>query len=203
MLRYKRVLVLLMVYIIPIPRAEGQSSKTDAKPFITFGIFIGRIEEGARIFTPVRLLPFEHPESQNHQFPNALQLHEREYECLIFVGEKVGLKLGTTLQRYPQQPTPKWSYSEFEMPPLQEVKSARIKRLKASRSPIPGLRAVVYRDRFAICFIVDTRHLTLRQRNMGRATSMGLDMSRSRFLEGLARANAHIPEKGTWILIFD
>lgn len=203
MFRYKRVCFLLLIAILLISPSQGVSATVDAKPFVTFGIFIGRIEEGARIFTPARLLPFEHPESLNHEFPNALQLHEREYEMLVLVGEKIGLKLGTTLQRYPQQPSPKWHYPEFAMPPLEDVKSARVKRLSARRSPIAGLRAVVFRDRFPLCFIVDTRHLTLKQRNMNRATSMGLDMSRSQFLAGLASASAFIPEKDTWILIFD
>jgi hypothetical protein len=38
----------------------------EGKPIIPFGIFLGSVEEGARIFTPVRLLPFEHPESKGH-----------------------------------------------------------------------------------------------------------------------------------------
>lgn len=199
----KITFLLVLTFVILSWHPEISWARTDPKPFVTFGIFIGRIEEGARIFTPVRLLPFEHPESLNHQFPNALQLNEREYEALVFLGEKVGLKLSTTLQRYPRQPTPSWNYSEFVPPPLEDLKGAAVRRLNGRRSPIAGLRAVVYKDRFPICFIVDTRNLTLKQRNMNRATSMGLDISRSQFLGGLAKVGGFVPEKGTWILIVD
>ena len=90
-----------------IGRAEG-------RPFLPVGVFIAPIEEGARIFTPVRLLPFDHPEALGHEFPNALQLHGTEFDTLVLLGSHAGLGLAATLQRYPRQPDAAWPYPGFD-----------------------------------------------------------------------------------------
>lgn len=112
----------LMISILIMSHGGGLS--TQPKPYLTFGIFIGNIEEGARIFTPARLLPLEHPEALGHDFPTVLKFHQKEYEMLLFLGEKVGLKLKATLQRYPRQPVAEWWYPNFEIPPAEEMRSA-------------------------------------------------------------------------------
>lgn len=182
--------------------AAARTEHGMSKPYLTFGIFIGKIEEGARVFTPVRLLPFNHPEALGHEFPTALELHESEYEVLVFIGEKVGLKLQTTLERYPRQPISTWKYPAFEIPPVEQIKRADTLSFDAKTSPIPGLRVVAYKDRFPLSFIVDTRRLTLDERGMKRATAMGLDITRAQFLNGLMSVGSRIPDHGTWVVIF-
>jgi hypothetical protein len=61
--------------MVSVRAAQGPSRHT-----VPIGIFLGRIEEGARISTPVRLLPFDHHESDGHQFPNALRLYGTELD---------------------------------------------------------------------------------------------------------------------------
>jgi len=146
--------------LVPAPPIAGAGTgHATSKPFVTCGIFIGKIEEGARVFAPTRLLPFEHPEALGHQFPTALELHQSEYDILVFIGETVGLKLQMTLQRYPTQPISVWKYPDFEIPPAEEVKQADTLSLNAKTSPVPGLRVIAYKNSFPLSFIVDTRHL--------------------------------------------
>jgi hypothetical protein len=182
--------------------AGASTGHAISKPFLTCGIFIGKIEEGARVFTPTRFLPFNHPEALGHQFPTALELHQSEYDILVFIGEKVGLKLQTTLERYPMQPITAWKYPDFEVPPVEDVRRADTLSFDAETSPIPGLQVVAYKDRFPLSFIVDTRRLTLTERGMERATAMGLDLTRAQFLDGLTNVGSRIPAHGTWIVIF-
>ena len=100
---------------------------------LTAGLFLGRIEEGARIMGPIRLLPFEHPESLGHEFPNQQQLHTAEYEVLCHLGRLVGLQLEATLQRYPARPTGDWPYAEFDSLPAQLVLRAEARRRTGER----------------------------------------------------------------------
>jgi hypothetical protein len=184
--------------------AQRQASTVASPaPFVTVGIFIASIEEGARIFTPVRLLPFDHPESLNHQFPTVLQFHGGEDALLVALGRHAGLLLGTTLQRYPTQPDTGWPYAEFRRPPAGAFTSAVPVRKPAAESPIPGLRAVAYVDGFPVAFIVDTRGLSLEARHMDRATSSGLDVNRAQLLDALAAAAALGPRTGAWVLAYD
>jgi hypothetical protein len=81
-----------------------------SEPNAPVGLFIGAIEEGARIFTPVRLLPFEHSESLGHDFPTVLQLHGPEFALLLWLGERAGYRLWPTLEHYPAQPAADWPY---------------------------------------------------------------------------------------------
>jgi hypothetical protein len=131
----------LLVGILATCLSAGQVRD---KPVIPVGIFLGRIEEGARILTPVRLLPFDFPESEGHYFPNALQLFGTEFEVIVWVGRQAGYDLGSTLLRYPKEPSLDWSYPEF-LPPS-DTSSLRetpcIRRPKAD-APIPGLRGVL------------------------------------------------------------
>ena len=158
------------------------------RPVLTAGLFLGRIEEGARIMGPIRLLPFEHPESLGHEFPNQQQLHTAEYEVLCHLGRLVGLQLEVTLQRYPARPTSDWPYAEFDSLPAQLVLRAEVRRA-AAPSRVAGMRAVAYRAGEPLAFLLDTRFLTLEQRGMSRPTTMGLDLTRAQLLERL-RADA-------------
>jgi hypothetical protein len=186
---------------ILIMSQHGRSSAPQ-KPYLTFGIFIGKIEEGARVFTPARLLPLEHPEALGHDFPTVLKFHQKEYEMLLFIGEKVGLKLKATLQRYPRQPVAEWWYPNFKIPPAEEIRSAEIKKVDPARSPIPGLSVVAYQAGRPICFIVDTRELSLEARGMKRPTAMGLDLTREQFLEGLREISSWFPASDSFVVIF-
>ena len=172
------------------------------KPVVPIGIFIGSIEEGARIFTPVRLLPFDHPEAQGHQFPNALQLYGTELNVLLWLGQQAGYKLWATLTRYPKAPSPDWPYGEFSQPDTAHLRSLECIMRPASDAPIMGLRAVLFQNQAPVAFIVDTRNLTLKERGMGRATSMGLDISRADFLKGLRKADPYPESHSAFAVIF-
>jgi hypothetical protein len=167
------------------------------------GLFIGSIEEGARIFTPVRLLPFEHPDAEGHEFPNALQLHRSEYDALVWLGEQVGLKLAATLQRYPKAPADEWWYEGFDEMPAAEIMGAPVERLPKSEAPIPGLKAVVFLEGQAVCFIVDTRGLSLEERGLDRPTTMGLDLTRAEFLAGLDEVARMHATADTGVVVFE
>lgn len=189
----------VLAILFPVLMAAARADEWQ-EPTLTVGLFIGAIEEGARIFTPVRLLPFEHPESEGHEFPNALALHRSELELLVDLGGRVGLLLRTTLERYPRPPVEEWAYDEFEPPPAIGP-SART--VEATDPPaLPGLRAAYFRDGRPIAFIVDTRGMTLAERGMTRATSMGLDLTRAEFLELLGRAAARYPASGDVVVTF-
>jgi hypothetical protein len=182
----------------------AQESMAARKPYLTVGLFFGRIEEGARIFTPVRLLPFGHPEAGTHQFPTVQQLHGTEFAALVWLGNRVGLRLGTTLQRYPTEPAADWPYSEFVQPPDSlRLGPATISHRPRVEVPLPGLRAVLYEDQHAILVLVDTRTLTLAERGMRGATAMGLDISRAEFLQALEQAGTHAPSRGLGVVVYD
>ena len=169
---------------------------------LTFGLFLGKIEEGARIFTPVRLLPYDHPEALGHDFPTVQAFHESEYQTLLLLGERIGLKLAATLERYPKQPTSHWAYTGFSPPPVDSLRRADTLILPPADSPIPGLRAVAFYHRFPIAFIIDTRSLTLAERGMDRPTTSGLDISRRRLLDGLTLIGRRVQQKGAVIILF-
>jgi len=191
---------LLCAGAAPAQRVSGAQSPTR---FVTVGLFIASIEEGARIFTPVRLLPFEHPEALNHQFPTVLQFHGGEDRLLVTLGRHAGLLLGTTLQRYPTEPDTGWPYEPFQRPPVARFDSVTATRKPAAASPLPGLRAVVYLDGFPIAFIVDTRGLSLAARRMDRATSSGVDVTRAQLLAALSAGAQAGPSAGAWILVYE
>jgi hypothetical protein len=178
-------------------------SQEVSKQSIPIGIFLGKIEEGARIFTPIRLLPFEHPESQGHQFPNALQLFGTELEVLLWLGKQAGYDLRPTLTRYPMEPSPTWPYKEFLQPDTSHLRSAELIRRPAGDSPLKGLRAVLLADQKLVGFIVDTRNLSLKDRGMERATAMGLDITRADFLKALEKASAFVAGRSTSVVIFE
>jgi hypothetical protein len=173
-----------------------------AERYLAVGLFIGSIEEGARIFTPVRLLPFDHSEALGHQFPTVLQLHRGESALLLRLGEHAGLGLAATLQRYPTEPDTAWPYSPFLPPPadLFDAVSATVKPFTSS--PLPGLRAIAFVDRVPIGFIVDTRGMSLAERHMRQATTMGLDITRAELLDALSAASQTVSPTGPAILIY-
>lgn len=180
--------------------ATAQSTRAPA--YLTTGIFIGAIEEGARIFTPARLLPFDHPEALGHQFPTVLQLHRDEDRLLILLGHHAGLRLSATLQRFPTQPDTLWPYASFQSPPLAAIQSVLPTARSAAEAPLPGLRAVAYMDRFPLAFIVDTRGMTLAERHMQQATTMGLDITRAQLIAALRDAARNVPTTGPAILLY-
>lgn len=170
------------------------------RPTVTFGISLASVEEGARILGVVRLMPFEHPDAHGHEFPNPSRFSTDEVETLIHLGRKAGLGLRATLTRYPSQPGP-WPYTAFAKPPLTAIRSARVFDARASDSSIPGIRAVAYRDRDPIAFIIDTRGMTLEERGMARPTTMGIDVDRAGFLAGLRQLAARAPARGAAIVV--
>lgn len=175
--------LLLGLSLLGCASTAQRITPADERDFVPIGLFIGSIEEGARIFTPVRLLPFDHPESLGHEFPNALQLYGGEYGALVWLGEQVGMRLVATLGRYPMAPSDDWQYHEFREIPIDILKG--VETVHVTHSVIPGLRAVAFIDGVPVCFLVDTRGLTLEERGMDRPTAMGLDLTRSEFLSGL------------------
>jgi len=180
----------------------AQEHDSQSGQYLTTGLFIGSIEEGARIFTPVRLLPFDHEEALGHEFPTVLRLHRGEEPLLLLLGQAAGLRLSATLQRYPTQPDTLWPYEPFQSPPVDAFQSlAPIERSKAD-APLAGLRAVAYLNRFPVAFIVDTRGMSLEERHMRQATTMGLDLTRAEFLAALSAASQMVPRTGASILIF-
>jgi hypothetical protein len=195
-----RLISLVFLTIGAIFISPGQHK---GKPFIPVGIFLARVEEGARIFTPVRLLPFQHPESEGHQFPNALQLFGTEFEDILWLGRQAGYELRLTLQRYPREPSPEWPYPEFsQLPDTATLRSIIPIRRSMADAPLKGLRAVLFVNREPVCFIVDTRNLTLAERGMTRSTSMGLDINRSDFLAAVSKAADFLSGQDTASVIF-
>ena len=192
----------LLVVLILGSGFESSAQDSNSKPTIPFGIFLASIEEGGRIFTPIRLLPFSHPESEGHQFPNALQLYGTELDVLLRIGHEAGYDLRPTLMRYPKEPSPSWPYAEFLQPDTSFLRTATVVHRPAADSPLKGLRAVYFVGNQLVAFIVDTRNLTLAERGMKRATSMGLDLTRADFLDSIAKAGKFASaERGT-LLIF-
>jgi hypothetical protein len=174
------------------------------KPYVPIGLFIGRIEEGARIFTPARLLPMDHPEALGHDFPTLQQLHGTEFPALLWLGAQSGLRLWSTLQRYPREPSPTWPYAAFRPPPdTTRLATAAITHRPKADAPLPGLRAVLYDGEALVLFIVDTRSLSLADRGMRIPTSMGLDISRKEFLTALNQASRFGARPGLWSVVFD
>jgi hypothetical protein len=110
--------------------------------------------------------------------------------------------LGATLQRYPTEPDTLWPYAPFARPPVTEIRAAPVLSLRASEAPLPGLRALAVVDRFPISFIVDTRGLSLADRRMRQATTMGLDLSRAEFLAALTRAAQAAPATGAAVIVY-
>jgi hypothetical protein len=173
-----------------------------SEPCVPVGLFFASIEEGARIFTPVRLLPFGHPEALTHEFPTVLQLHRGELELLVTLGRAAGYGLAATLQRYPTQPDSSWPYTGFRSPPADTFAAApQIHRPRAN-APVPGLRAVALFDATPLAFLVDTRGLSLAERGMAHGTTMGLDLTRHQLLVGLEQAAAGTPAHGPAIVLF-
>ena len=170
--------------------------------YLTTGLFIGSLEEGARIFSPTRLLPFGHPEALGHQFPTVQQFHRDEDSVLLVIGRAAGLGLAATLERFPTEPDSIWPYAPFQPPPLTAIRAAPIITRDAAQAPVPGLRVVAFVDRFPVAFIVDTRGMTLAARHMTRATTMGLDMTRAEFLSGLGAAAPLAPERGAAVVVY-
>jgi len=195
-----RIPAVSVALLIALSTARAQT--TSSPEYLTTGLFIAAIEEGARIFTPARLLPFDHPESLGHQFPTVQQFHRDEDRLLILLGQHAGLRLSATLQRYPTQPDTLWPYAPFASPPVPILHSATPITRAAAESPLPGLRAVAFLDRFPLAFIVDTRGITLAERHMQQSTTMGLDITRAQFIDALTSAAQAVPAKGPAILVY-
>jgi hypothetical protein len=201
MRRLDRLALLSTLLVVP---ALGRAQATAGKPYLPVGLFFGRVEEGARIFTPARLLPLAHPEALGHDFPTVLQLHGTEFSALLWLGNQVGLRLWATLQRYPREPSGDWPYAEFRQPPdTTKLGGAHIIHRPKAEAPLPGLRGVLYDGSALILFIVDTRSLTLTERAMATPTTMGLDIRRAAFLAKLDSAGRLEPHQGLHAVIFD
>lgn len=190
--------------ILTLSFSSARSQDPAGKPYLPIGLFFGQIEEGARIFTPARLLPFDHPEALGHQFPTLLQLHGSEFQALLWLGDHAGLRLWATLQRYPTEPSSTWPYPGYSPPPdTVQLRTVPVIHRRGADAPLAGLRAVLYGNRHPILFIVDTRGLTLAARGMQSPTTMGLDLTRAQLLEALTRGARVVPEAGLGAVIFD
>ena len=198
----KRIAGVLLLSLVASFSSSSFAQNLETKPTIPIGLFFASIEEGGRIFTPVRLLPFSHPESEGHQFPNALQLYGTELDILLWLGHEAGYELRPTLMRYPKEPSPTWPYAEFAPPDTSVIRATKITKEPPAESPLKGLRAVFFMHGQLISFIVDTRNLSLEERGMKRATSMGLDLTRAEFLERVSRAAKYADERFPSVIIF-
>ena len=197
-----KLIALLIIISLLFSETHAQTSIKTGKQFVPVGLFFGNIGEGARIFTPVRLLPFNDPESKGHQFPTVLQLHGTEFPLLLLLGDKIGFKLYTTLERYPTFPDSLWPYPNYLQPPLKEFQNAEVVNLNDSLCGIPGLRVAAFYNGSPVGFIVDTRNLSLKERHMQRTTSMGLDISRNDLLESLDKIAKNLDNTKAVIVIF-
>jgi hypothetical protein len=182
--------------------AQRSPAQDHVQPYLPVGVFIAPIEEGARIFTPVRLLPFDHPEALRHEFPNALQLRGSEFETLVLLGGHGGLGLAATLQRYPAQPDASWPYDGFSQPPLEALRKAAVVRRSDADAPLPGLKVVGFYNGALVAFIVDTRGLSLKARRMTRPSTMGLDITRAEFLAAVQKAAAQLSAGEGTIVVY-
>jgi hypothetical protein len=196
------ITTILLAALVPAACRAPQAGPTADAPYLVFGVSIGSIEEGARMMTPCRMLPFDHPEALEHDFPNPARQCVSEVQIEEHLGELVGLKLRATLRRYPRPPAEAWPYRQFAPPPVEAVMQATVQREPARVTPIPGLRALAVIDGRPLAYLLDTRGMTLAERGMTRATTMGLDIDRAAFLDGLAAAAAMVPGEGAWILTF-
>ncbi len=184
-------------------RGAARAQVSPEKPYAPVGLFIGAIEEGARIFTPVRLLPFGHPEAGQHEFPTVQQLHGSEFPALLWLGEQAGLRLWPTLERYPTLPDSLWPYPDRRPPPdTGALRHALVLRRPAATAPLPGLRAALFDGDNLVAFIVDTRGLSLAQRGLSRPTTMGLDVTRAEFLRRVGRG-APSSERGLTAVVWE
>lgn len=182
--------------------AQGTPAGAPA-PYAPVGLFFGAIEGGERIFTPTRLLPFDHPEAGGHQFPTVTQLHGTEFPLLVWLGARAGYQLWPTLERYPTEPANDWPYRGFRAPPdTSKLARARVTEHKAAATPLPGLRAALFDGGALVAFIVDTRRLTLAERGMSRATAMGLDLTRAELLERVQRATPPDASQGYDLVLY-
>ena len=94
------------------------------------------------VFPPSVILKAEHISSRLVQ-----QLHGTEFPALIWLGSLVGMRLWTTLERYPTEPATDWPYKDFAQPPDSlSLRSAEITHIPRAEVPIPGLRAVLYHE---------------------------------------------------------
>ena len=189
MLYYHRHVGAALAMLCATGFASAQSTIADSsarKPYVAIGLFFGSIEEGARIFTPVRLLPPAHPEALGHDFPTVQQFHGPEFPVLLWLGARAGLRLWPTLERYPAEPASDWPYHDFRPPPdTVALRLVRTEQRPRAAAPIRGLRAALFDGRQLVAFIVDTRGMTLADRHMTRATAMGLEISRAQLLRAM------------------
>lgn len=167
--------------------------------YLATGIYLGNIEEGARIISFVRLLPKEHPQAQGHDYPTLFQFHKSEFETHLLLGEQLGWKLYATLFRHPTAPGDDWKFQEYTPINVNRIRDA--KSIDKSNSLIPGIKILACLNNQPVAYIIDTRDLSLKERGMTRATSSGLDMNRDQF-EQILKENCQISDEDI-IVIFN
>ena len=128
--------------------------------------------------------------------------HTSEADSLIVLGQRAGLGLAATVRRYPRPTTEDWPFTEFAPPTAQDLETAPVIRVSEPCTEIPGLRVAAFNSRDLICFVVDTRGWTLEERGMSRATTLGLDLTRAEFLDGIAEVAHSAPDVGTALVVF-
>ncbi len=173
--------------------------------FIPVGLFLGSPEEGARMLSAVRLLPRDHRDSRGEQFPLVSTFSKDEVDALLLLGDAAGFDFGPTLDQFPLEPLNNWRYRDFRPPPVSDLEIAKRIFLDSSDAPFHGLVAAAFHDGNPVCFLVDTRSLSLRARDMRRPNELGLDIRRSRFLDGLDRVAtaAHVGRRGDFVVVYE
>ncbi|RMH11559.1 MAG: hypothetical protein D6701_14890 [Gemmatimonadetes bacterium] len=185
------------------PRAVSPDV-TVARESPVFCVSLGSVEEGARMMTPGRLLPFDHPDAHDHEFPNPAQLWRGEVDALVAMGRHAGLDLRATLLRYPRPPADDWPYTEFRAPPAEAIVACdTVRRFPRSAAPLPGLRVVAVIDGAPVAYILDTRGMTLEERGMSRPTTMGLDIDRATMLRALDAVRQMAADVDDAIVVYD
>ncbi len=162
--------------------------------YLAIDIRLGDVEKGERVISFVRLFPEGHEFAEGHEFPTASYLHISEVESLLHLDSLLGWNLYSTLYRHPSYPARDWQFSPFSESPTEIIRS-----LKAVQGPYPppiaGLKLLAFVDLNPVVLIFDFRGVSLQSRNMSRAVSGGLDISRSEFDSLINRAihNAELP----------
>ncbi len=162
---------------IPFQPALAQN----CNKYIAIDIRLGDIVKGERVITFIRLLSPQHPQAMGHEYPTATSLHKKEVETMIYLGKLLNWNLYATLNRHPTNPVEAWAFEgEFLPSPSKTVKEAKV-LYEAQKAPIPGLKSLAFVDRCPVGLIIDTRDLSLEERNMKRSVSSGLDIPRTTF----------------------
>jgi len=192
-----KVLILFWLFIPSI----AHSQTNQEHELIPIGFTLGDLTLGERIITFHRLLPFDHPETNGHQFPTATVYTQNEVEIFMQLGNLLGWNLYATLWRHPSTPVEEWMYPDYPELPKSKIKELDV--VRTNKEPtLKGLKAVCFLNNKPVVYIIDTRGISLAERGMSRPTAGGIDMTRAEFLTKLSESK---PKEtgGDIIVIFE